>query len=128
MLATFAKHGQNARIKSPQSPALTHKQIMLAFANDVLNYTSAQLNIHYACIGLTSEDDPCPCDDCRGEARYPAAFYMFARDVVIHAEWMENREKLAQEMLNAGKEQQFRLQDREDAALAVGIATEAVSP
>jgi hypothetical protein len=125
MLATFAKHGQNARIKSPQAPALTHDQIMLAFANEVLKYESAQLNIHFAYIGLTG---PCPCDDCRNVEHYPSAFFKFARDVVRHAEWMENREALAQEMLAAGKEQQFRLQDRVDAAVAVGIATEVVNP
>jgi hypothetical protein len=125
MLATYAKHGQHARLKAPQvaAPAPTHDQIMLAFANEVLSYESAQLNIHFAHIGLTG---PCPCDDCRHVEQYPAAFFLFARQVVRKAEWMQEREKLAAEMLASAHAQQdtFRLIDRVDDALKIGALHE----
>jgi hypothetical protein len=126
-MQTFAAHGHKRTLRpisQTPAPALTHDEILLNFAREVLKYESAQLNIHFAGIGLTS---PCPCDDCRHIEQYPAAFFKFARDVVRRADWMNEREQLAKQMLDAGKAQAFRLIDRVDAAIAVGQAAELVA-
>jgi hypothetical protein len=126
-MQTLTAHGHKRTLrptsKTP-APALTHDEILLNFAREVLKYESAQLNIHFAGIGLTS---PCPCDDCRHIEQYPSAFFKFARDVVRRADWMNEREQLAKQMLDAGKAQAFRLIDRVDAAIAVGQAAELVA-
>jgi hypothetical protein len=126
-MPTLTAHGHKRTLrpisKTP-APALTHDEILLNFAREVLKYESAQLNIHFAGIGLTS---PCPCDDCRHIEQYPSAFFKFARDVVRRADWMNEREQLAKQMLDAGKAQAFRLIDRVDAAIAVGQAAELVA-
>jgi hypothetical protein len=135
-MQTFAAHGHKRTLrpisKTP-APALTHDEILLNFAREVLKYESAQLNIHFAGIGLTS---PCPCDDCRNVAQYPSAFFLFARNVVRHADWMNEREQLAKQMLSVaaaeanrkpGRDSEFRLIDRVDAAIAYGQVAEMVN-
>jgi hypothetical protein len=127
VMPTLTAHGHKRTLrpisKTP-APALTHDEILLNFAREVLKYESAQLNIHFAGIGLTS---PCPCDDCRHIEQYPSAFFKFARDVVRRADWMDKREQLAKQMLADATTQANRLLNRAVTAVAIGKAAEAMA-
>jgi hypothetical protein len=131
------RHGANAtkprltpqeidRRRAQTAPAPTHEQIMLAYANEILKYESAQANLHFAFIG---SDSPCPCDDCRHIEVYPGKYSVFAREVVrANGDWYAERERIAQDMLAAGHEQNpqaFRLLDRVNDAIEIGKLHEA---
>ena len=106
--STVQTHGRKQTQYRPQSKTapLTRDEVLLIFAREVLKYEAAQLNIHFAFIGSVT---PCPCDDCRNVEQYPAPFFLYARQVVRRSEWMNEQEKLAQEMLDAGKAQQVKV-------------------
>jgi hypothetical protein len=111
--------------RAQTAPAPTHEQVMLAYANEILKYESAQVNLHICFIG---SDTPCPCDDCRHIEVYPGEYSVIARQVVrANGDWYAERERIAQDMLAAGHEQNpqaFRLLDRVNDAIIYGQAAE----